>query len=162
MAFKHKDLMVNLLPQVPPGDAGGGFGGGGGDGGGQGGAGCTCLTLPATMCVCLTYPATIQPPCWLTLGCFAPTYHPDMCYFGTTIPRCGPELPTMRPDCNLAGSVPSCSQDGTSPDALGTNRPPWTVYGADPEQLAALKDQLQKQIDLVEKAQKAQAERKKK
>ena len=125
MAFKRKDLMVNLLPQVPPGDAGGGFGGGGGDGGGQGGAGCTCLTLPATMCVCLTYPATV----------------------GLTI--C--PAPTLQGNCSDSTTIPT-----------DTGGVPGTVYGADPEQLAVLKDQLQKQIDLVEKAQKAQAERKKK
>ena len=137
MAFKRKDLMVNLLPQVPPGDAGRGYGGGGGDVGGQGGGGCTCLTLPATMCVCLTYPATIE-PCGLTRGCFPPT---------------------VRIECALASSIVQCAPDSCTTPSVAV---PGTVYGADPEQLAALKDQLQKQIDLVEKAQKAQAERKKK
>ena len=137
MAFKRKDLMVNLLPQVPPGDAGRGYGGGGGDGGGQGGAGCTCLTLPATMCVCLTYPATIE-PCGLTRGCFPPTVRIEC--DSTIVQRCAPDSCTVP----TSGAVPG------------------TVYGADPEQLAALKHQLRKQIDLIEKAQKAQAERKKK
>lgn len=41
MAFKRRDLMVNLLPQVPAGD-------GGGTGGGGAGGGCSCLTSPET------------------------------------------------------------------------------------------------------------------
>ena len=57
MAFKRKDLTVNLLPHVPPGDAGGGSDGGEGCDGG-------CIVRSYFICV----DGTRQAPCGITLG----------------------------------------------------------------------------------------------